>query len=399
MAKTTPMPTAGTKQCAACGTEFQPVRRTSRCCSAPCRVKLNRAEQNAKHYVKHPDRPCPVCQQNFTPKRSDSVCCSQKCRRRYHYQYTPKDNTRTCPLCNETFKPTRSDAVYCSPRCTTRTRRFKATGRAAYLRRCGDCGTDIADEHGNARFCPPCRAARPAVWEARRTREKRCAHCHAEFTAKTGKEKHCSSRCSGLASRRKQLAAMWAMACVVCSEPFETADTRKLTCSTRCRLWRRRHPGAVDIARWCATCGGPIDKADHRAKTYCSERCSRLTSKSRRRVAITGKPVERVSLLEIFDRDDWTCHLCSGPIDPNLERSHPQGASIDHIIPVSDAAYPGHVWENLAAAHLRCNTSKNARVTQHDWALYRELLAQRSKEEQWPPKRPAPQQPQQLAVF
>lgn len=306
--------------------------------------------------------------------------------------------TRACPACGDTFTSTRSDAVTCSRKCGARLRKARSLGVAVASQTCRGCGTDLSGRHGNARYCRACYKAQEKQHEANRARPATCPHCSTEFIAKSDRIVHCSLRCAGLAARRRQLAATWSMACLVCGDPFETADTRRLTCSVRCRMWNRAHPGLADTERECATCGESIAKQEHRAKIYCSERCSNLTNKKQRRYRLTGKAVERISLLEIFERDNWTCHLCSEPIDPEVERSNPEGASIDHIIPVSDAKYPGHVWENLATAHLRCNLSKQARVTQHDWNLYRHLLARR-QELAWQPKRPAPPQPQQLSAF
>lgn len=42
--------------------------------------------------------------------------------------------------------------------------------------------------------------------------------------------------------------------------------------------------------------------------------------------------------------------------------------SIDHLIPVAHPDYPGHVWENLAPAHLICNIRKGARPSTDRYA-------------------------------
>lgn len=63
---------------------------------------------------------------------------------------------------------------------------------------------------------------------------------------------------------------------------------------------------------------------------------------------------------DIFTRDGWTCRLCHNPIDPNLSRRDPFGASIDHIIPLSRGG--ADAPENVQAAHLDCNLRKHAKV-------------------------------------
>jgi 5-methylcytosine-specific restriction endonuclease McrA len=54
----------------------------------------------------------------------------------------------------------------------------------------------------------------------------------------------------------------------------------------------------------------------------------------------------------------------------------PFSASLDHIIPYAIPGCPGHVWANVALAHLRCNISKNDRVQPADWNLYYSLRSE-----------------------
>ena len=58
----------------------------------------------------------------------------------------------------------------------------------------------------------------------------------------------------------------------------------------------------------------------------------------------------------IFTRDDWTCHLCEGPIDSALEWPDPYSPVLDHVIPrvKGGPATP----ENLRAAHALCNNRR-----------------------------------------
>jgi 5-methylcytosine-specific restriction endonuclease McrA len=62
----------------------------------------------------------------------------------------------------------------------------------------------------------------------------------------------------------------------------------------------------------------------------------------------------------VFERDNWTCHLCGGAVDPDLPRLDPMGATIDHLTPLS----LGGVDElaNVATAHWSCNRAKGNRV-------------------------------------
>lgn len=75
-----------------------------------------------------------------------------------------------------------------------------------------------------------------------------------------------------------------------------------------------------------------------------------------------GVPWERIYLPAVFIRDDWTCQLCGGSIDPESTYPDPMMPSLDHIVPLSHRYTPGHVSSNVQASHLRCNLRKGDRV-------------------------------------
>jgi hypothetical protein len=53
----------------------------------------------------------------------------------------------------------------------------------------------------------------------------------------------------------------------------------------------------------------------------------------------------------ILARDNWRCHVCGQPIDPNLKSPHPLSASVDHIRGAATRYDPRF----LRAAHRGCN--------------------------------------------
>ena len=67
---------------------------------------------------------------------------------------------------------------------------------------------------------------------------------------------------------------------------------------------------------------------------------------------------------QILARDQWTCHLCSGPIDPNLKSPHPMSATVDH----TRGAETRYDARFLKAAHRICNMKQGdpARITYAD---------------------------------
>lgn len=97
------------------------------------------------------------------------------------------------------------------------------------------------------------------------------------------------------------------------------------------------------FTRWAPHAGTPI--------STCSERCLRGVQKSRR----GGFYISPVRRLALYERDAWTCQLCSAPVDPTLPRSDDWAPSLDHIECQSWALIPDHSDANLRLAHRWCN--------------------------------------------
>lgn len=298
------------------------------------------------------------------------------------------------------------------------------------IRACANCGSDISDRGPLARRCISCAKSRQRqqLKEKQRTMyDRACERCGEAFRTRVKQGRFCGTRCAGLATRPEILDRV----CVVCDKPFQiSAQFDRNTCSRPCRRWAAENPGESPATE-CRRCGGPLGRKHKRAKfcsaacsvavrafvlgksklfhkptssclicdksldgrpintKYCSHACQALKGHERRSRKMSAAPVESVLPAEIFARDNWTCHLCDGFIDRTLRNKHPQMASLDHIIPVDDPNYPGHIWENLATAHLTCNVSKGPRATDRDWDLYQELARRRHGEAGWPQKRPA----------
>ena len=71
--------------------------------------------------------------------------------------------------------------------------------------------------------------------------------------------------------------------------------------------------------------------------------------------------------LEIFERDKWRCHLCGKRISKSADRKAPDGATIDHLLPIALGGRDEPA--NVAAAHNKCNREKRTRAMNEQLAI------------------------------
>jgi 5-methylcytosine-specific restriction endonuclease McrA len=75
----------------------------------------------------------------------------------------------------------------------------------------------------------------------------------------------------------------------------------------------------------------------------------------------------RYTDLEIFKRDDWRCHICHRKVRRDVSRTHRDGATIDHLVPLSLGGTDEP--NNVATAHYKCNIAKRAMSANDQLAL------------------------------
>lgn len=161
--------------------------------------------------------------------------------------------------------------------------------------------------------------------------------------------------------------------CRNCRAPFNHPARRKRSyCSEECES-----QSATPAIPSCRRCGGP--RAEH--ATYCTACGKVLRSEARRRtkrVARTmgkgwasltshrsrarhyGVAYQSITPADIYQRDGWTCGICSQKVDPALKYPDLMSASLDHITPMVKGG--GHVPDNVQCSHFLCNSLKGDRV-------------------------------------
>lgn len=255
-----------------------------------------------------------------------------------------------CQTCGALFTPRTSGGKpqkSCSRRCTDKAALARAVERRAALRSttCAECGATFTQEHLGRprRYCSDkCkqrvgnRAQNRRRLPAPKACERNCKYCSNRFAPKRRDQVYCSSRCMTYASqlRRRQ------------GEPARQG---------------------ADFERQCVECGSAFTARKANAK-WCSQICRIRTCRrdeSRRRTPGSGAAL--YTDREIFERDGWRCHLCRKKVRPSVSRRDPQGATIDHIVPLSQGG--ADIPSNVATAHWRCNREKGARAVNDQLAL------------------------------
>ena len=95
----------------------------------------------------------------------------------------------------------------------------------------------------------------------------------------------------------------------------------------------------------------------------------RSGARRRARVKAAASPEVRLTLDELYARDNGLCYLCKLPV------ARPQ-ASIEHVVALSNGGADDETNQRLA--HRRCNSKKGARTAPRRKGLRRKL---------WKPKR------------
>lgn len=253
--------------------------------------------------------------------------------------------TFSCENCGNSFKPRNGGKKqkYCSGACRREVvyRNFKSRQalelserlKKLFCRQCGEkvnykgtgaipvfCNEKCKQKFHNTRN----RRARPPI---RKSQIKKCEFCGQEFVAQKADRRYCpDSWCAQKAYR-----------------------LRKKTGNS---LAKEFHVN-------CAGCGAAFT-AKHVEAKWCSRKCANRHWGNLRARQARSPLLEAYADREIFERDNWVCHLCGLLIDPSVSRMDPAGATIDHVLPIARGGVDSP--ENVKAAHRSCNLKKGAKI-------------------------------------
>ncbi len=148
--------------------------------------------------------------------------------------------------------------------------------------------------------------------------------------------------------------------CRECGLTFIRRKANQVYCSRRCyQRGNPKRPKFTPSTRRCQNCGGDFVSKRYDQR-FCSVKCQRAADGRRRARALLRPLGEHYSDLDVFERDHWRCHLCGKFVRRDVSRNDPLGATIDHIIPLSQGGTDEPT--NVATAHRSCNGLKGDRL-------------------------------------
>lgn len=277
-----------------------------------------------------------------------------------------------CGMAYETAHCSSGRQRFCSKECSHEWwhERVYKERQNPYVYVCQQCGkTYTAKAKDRAKFC-----SRECSFEYKTAHAKPkrlCQICKRPLSPK--QDKLCSAEC--WQQFRIQLGRT---RCVVCGAEL-TGTQLKLCGASECRKEdARRESRRIDsekkplVERICKQCGKRfVPEYGNKRRTFCSDECNKrwtdqhptpkaLDGKRKashtRRAKMRGAYVEDISPSAVYDRDDWVCGICGQPIERDLAYPDPGSPTIDHIMPIAKGGK--HSYENVQAAHFRCNSLK-----------------------------------------
>lgn len=118
---------------------------------------------------------------------------------------------------------------------------------------------------------------------------------------------------------------------------------------------RKRSEGTILGAspRDCVQCGTRF-LSKKPASRFCSKACYGASMDCG--VGPHKRRISKSKRLAIYERDDWTCHICGDPVNRAAKVPELDAPTLDHVIAL--AAGGAHDEANLKTAHFYCNSVK-----------------------------------------
>jgi 5-methylcytosine-specific restriction endonuclease McrA len=186
-----------------------------------------------------------------------------------------------------------------------------------------------------------------------------CAQCGREAVVTKTTSRYCSHRCFydaryGVERPRDVYAGLT-------RDEYGARERAKTRRRRAERKLAAAASGVCGAGLWCAgrcaECGDRfVRRSSSNPTAYCSSRCRQLAAAALRRALERGVEGRKVSRLAIYERDDWTCHICGDQVDRDAQVPDLAAPVLDHVIPIARGG--SHTEDNLKTAHFYCNSVK-----------------------------------------
>jgi hypothetical protein len=310
---------------------------------------------------------CDVCGGKLNIDNLRAVCRkTPECRSEYKRRYRADNKDK--------MSKQRKAIYYANPekfRVRDREYREAAKTHPRYINTCEECGKTFGTQRRNTLYCGvACRNKANPRNAAPLT--MKCAFCGEEFQSKRSGAVYCSQQCNNRAAYAVRYPPIMPRECEYCGEIYQPIKINARYCGRACQgsaWYDANYTPAVPvmITVSCEYCGMEF-RAWRTTRKYCSKRCdfydhpSRSARSNKARAERYGVEYEgNIDPLEILNRDNWLCHICSHPIGQSYVWPDGRSGSMDHVVPVSKGG--SHTRDNLKAAHLRCNIHKSNRLS------------------------------------
>jgi 5-methylcytosine-specific restriction endonuclease McrA len=177
-----------------------------------------------------------------------------------------------------------------------------------------------------------------------------CRQCGEKFEAKTDRRMYCSKRCCD-----KGKPSTSGLLCRICGEAMHKGATSGKpgeAAHNSCLRSILEHGTRKGYRTHKCRCDSCVQWNRDQVKAY---KLRRQAEGRPLRMGGGGGPyIPELIRRAVYERDDWTCLLCSRPVDRSADPQSDWYPSLDHILPQSKGGK--HTLENLRAAHRWCNS-------------------------------------------
>lgn len=193
-----------------------------------------------------------------------------------------------------------------------------------------------------------------------------CALCGDKFSGVPVSGEYCSEHCGGAA----RYGFAGPVRCRGCGKRMHASRTTRRDGLNRCRECSRHGVGGYKRGCRCEVCIGA--KREHMRAFNDKVRAEHGTSyknfRAKRERERTGiRPdsaggslwIGTRDRMALYERDNWTCHLCGEPVDPRADFNANDYPSLDHVTPRSLGG--SDEPDNLRTAHRGCNARRGVR--------------------------------------